>query len=56
MSIVYCMIYAACYFVLFRYDLLPFYSRLVATLNPCMPDVATDLVTCLKTDFRFHVS
>ena len=22
-----------------RTDLLPFYSRLVATLNPCMPEV-----------------
>ena len=38
-----------------RYDLLPFYSRLVATLNPCMPDVANDLVTALKGDFRWHV-
>ena len=39
-----------------RYDLLPFYSRLVAILHPCMPDVATDLGTCLKGDFRWHVS
>lgn len=38
-----------------RYDLLPFYSRLVATLYPCMPDVATDLAHFLKNDFRWHV-
>lgn len=41
---------------IFRYDLLPFYSRLVATLYPCMPDVANDLVHLLKGDFRWHVS
>ncbi|XP_060589393.1 regulator of nonsense transcripts 2-like, partial [Ruditapes philippinarum] len=38
-----------------RYDLLPFYSRLTATLFPCMPDVANDLVQLLKGDFRWHV-
>lgn len=38
-----------------RYDLLPFYSRLVATLHPCMPDVANDLVQLLKGDFKWHV-
>ncbi|GAB1609122.1 regulator of nonsense transcripts 2-like isoform X2 [Argonauta hians] len=38
-----------------RYDLLPFYSRLVATLYPCMPDVANDLVHLLKGDFRWHI-
>ncbi|XP_054718821.1 regulator of nonsense transcripts 2-like isoform X2 [Uloborus diversus] len=38
-----------------RLDLLPFYARFVATLNPCMPDVATDLVTMLKQDFKFHM-
>lgn len=38
-----------------RYDLLPFYSRLVATLYPCMPDVANDLIQLLKGDFRWHV-
>ncbi|XP_048738791.2 regulator of nonsense transcripts 2-like isoform X2 [Ostrea edulis] len=38
-----------------RYDLLPFYSRFVATLLPCMPDVASDLVQLLKGDFRWHV-
>ncbi|XP_052781372.1 regulator of nonsense transcripts 2-like isoform X2 [Mya arenaria] len=38
-----------------RYDLLPFYSRLVATLYPCMPDVANDLTQLIKGDFRWHV-
>ncbi|XP_033096855.1 regulator of nonsense transcripts 2-like isoform X2 [Anneissia japonica] len=38
-----------------RLDLLSFYSRLVATLFPCMPDVATDLVDRLKADFKYHV-
>lgn len=38
-----------------RLDLLPFYSRLVATLHPCMSDVADDLCSILKGDFRFHV-
>ncbi|XP_052213550.1 regulator of nonsense transcripts 2-like isoform X2 [Dreissena polymorpha] len=38
-----------------RYDLLAFYSRFTATLYPCMPDVANDLVTLLKGDFRWHV-
>uniref|UniRef100_H3B878 Regulator of nonsense transcripts 2 n=1 Tax=Latimeria chalumnae TaxID=7897 RepID=H3B878_LATCH len=38
-----------------RLDLLPFYSRLVATLHPCMCDVAEDLCSMLKGDFRFHV-
>ncbi|KAK6176702.1 hypothetical protein SNE40_014951 [Patella caerulea] len=38
-----------------RYDLLPFYSRLVAILNPCMPDLATDLIQYLKGDFKWHV-
>uniref|UniRef100_A0A4W5NFG3 Regulator of nonsense transcripts 2 n=1 Tax=Hucho hucho TaxID=62062 RepID=A0A4W5NFG3_9TELE len=38
-----------------RLDLLPFYSRLVATLHPCMSDVADDLCSILKGDFRFHI-
>uniref|UniRef100_A0A3P8Y762 Regulator of nonsense transcripts 2 n=1 Tax=Esox lucius TaxID=8010 RepID=A0A3P8Y762_ESOLU len=38
-----------------RLDLLPFYSRLVATLHPCMSDVAEDLCSILKGDFRFHI-
>lgn len=39
----------------FRLDLLPFYARFVAILNPCMPDIASDLVAMLKQDFKFHV-
>ncbi|XP_016110167.1 regulator of nonsense transcripts 2-like [Sinocyclocheilus grahami] len=39
-----------------RLDLLPFYARLVATLHPCMSDVAEDLSSMLKGDFRFHVT
>lgn len=38
-----------------RLDLLPFYARFVATLNPCMPDIASDLVAMLKQDFKFHI-
>lgn len=38
-----------------RLDLLPFFGRLVATLHPCMPDVAEDLTSMLKSDFKFHV-
>ncbi len=38
-----------------RIDLLPFYSRLVATLYPCMPEVAVDLAQYLKQDFRYQV-
>lgn len=38
-----------------RLDLLPFYSRFVATLNPCMPEISTDLASLLLNDFRFHV-
>ena len=38
-----------------RLDLLPFYARLVATLNPCMPEVSIDLAALLLGDFRFHV-
>lgn len=35
---------------------MPFYARLVATLNPCMSDIATDLSVMLKQDFKHHVS
>ncbi|KAK6645227.1 hypothetical protein RUM43_001503 [Polyplax serrata] len=38
-----------------RLDLLPFYSRLVATIHPVAPDVATDLCQMLKQDFLYHV-
>ena len=39
-----------------RFDLLPFYSRLVATLHPCMPDLADELFSSLKSEFKWHVS
>ncbi|KAI9554313.1 hypothetical protein GHT06_019585 [Daphnia sinensis] len=38
-----------------RLDLLPFYSRLVATLHPYIPEVATDLCNFLRQDFKYHV-
>uniref|UniRef100_H2Z6M2 MIF4G domain-containing protein n=1 Tax=Ciona savignyi TaxID=51511 RepID=H2Z6M2_CIOSA len=38
-----------------RLDLLPFYARLAATLNSCIPDVAEHLALMLMRDFRFHV-
>nr|CAG4643014.1 EOG090X0143 [Ilyocryptus agilis] len=38
-----------------RLDLLPFYSRLVATLNPYIPEVATDLCNFLRQDFKYNV-
>ncbi len=38
-----------------RLDLLPLYSRLVTILHPVMPDVAADLTSLLKADFRYHV-
>lgn len=38
-----------------RLDLLPFYARLVSTLSPCLPDIATDLVWLLKGSFRSHL-
>lgn len=38
-----------------RMDLIPFYARLVATLAPCMDDLAPMLVDILVRDFRFQV-
>lgn len=38
-----------------RVDLLPFYTRLVAILNPLMPEVALELCSLLKSDFRYNV-
>ena len=38
-----------------RQDLLPFYARLVATLNPCMPDIAVQLGQYLKQEFRWQL-
>ncbi|KAF8893957.1 transcription factor [Infundibulicybe gibba] len=36
-----------------RIDLLPHYSRLVATLNKYLPDIGTDLVAILDEEFRY---
>ncbi|KAJ7096222.1 armadillo-type protein [Mycena epipterygia] len=36
-----------------RTDLLPHYSRLVATLNRYMPDVGADLLAVLEEEFRY---
>ncbi|KAJ8868844.1 hypothetical protein PR048_030385 [Dryococelus australis] len=36
-----------------RIDLLPFYARMVATLNPTMPDIAKDLEALLLKEFRY---
>ncbi|XP_026066042.1 regulator of nonsense transcripts 2-like isoform X2 [Carassius auratus] len=50
-----CAWVCVCVCVCVRLDLLPFYARLVATLHPCMCDVAEDLCSMLKGDFRFHI-
>ncbi|GAA6033062.1 hypothetical protein JCM8097_000126 [Rhodosporidiobolus ruineniae] len=36
-----------------RQDILPHYSRLVATLNPFMPEVGKELVALLEDEFRY---
>ncbi|KAM0791783.1 hypothetical protein ACM66B_004046 [Microbotryomycetes sp. NB124-2] len=36
-----------------RSDLLPYYARLVGTLNPYMPDVGKELVAILEDEFRY---
>lgn len=36
-----------------RTDLLPHYSRLLATLNKYMPDIGTDIVAVLDDEFRY---
>lgn len=38
-----------------RLDLLPFYGRLVATLEPVMPDLALELSHSLLQQFRSFV-
>lgn len=38
-----------------RLDLLPFYSRLVATLNPCLPDVGPELVESVVKEMKWLV-
>ncbi|CAF4014532.1 unnamed protein product, partial [Adineta steineri] len=35
--------------------LLPFYSRLIATLYPVMPEIGNELVRLLKNEFRAHI-
>ena len=37
-----------------RLDLLPYYSRLIATLNRYMPDIGTQVVEELQGSFRYH--
>ncbi|KAF5321012.1 hypothetical protein D9619_001892 [Psilocybe cf. subviscida] len=36
-----------------RTDLLPHYSRLIATLNRYMPDIGTDIIAFLDEEFRY---
>ena len=36
-------------------DLIQFYARLVATLHPCLEDIATTLVEILIKDLRFQI-
>ena len=38
-----------------RLDLLPFYARLVATLNPCLPDIGPDLVEAVVKEMKWLV-
>uniref|UniRef100_A0A0A9YP83 Nonsense-mediated mRNA decay protein 2 n=1 Tax=Lygus hesperus TaxID=30085 RepID=A0A0A9YP83_LYGHE len=38
-----------------RLDLLPFYGRLVAILNPVIPEIGTALTGLLKQDFKYHL-
>ncbi|TPX58145.1 hypothetical protein SpCBS45565_g08073 [Spizellomyces sp. 'palustris'] len=37
-----------------RLDLLPYYSRLIATLNPYMPDIGAGIVDALERSFHGH--
>ncbi|KAG0661052.1 hypothetical protein C6P46_004159 [Rhodotorula mucilaginosa] len=36
-----------------RQDILPYYGRLVGTLNPYMPDIGKELVALLEDEFRY---
>lgn len=38
-----------------RLDLLPFYARFVAILQPALPEVANELCQMLRQDFKYHV-
>ncbi|KAI9328498.1 armadillo-type protein [Obelidium mucronatum] len=37
-----------------RLDILPYYSRLIATLNPFIPEIANGLIDLLEKQFHFH--
>lgn len=39
-----------------RLDLLPFFARLVATINLVSQDVAVDLAHLLKQEFKYHIT
>ena len=39
----------------YRMDLIGYYARLVATLNPILTDIAPLLVEMLVKDFKFQV-
>lgn len=39
-----------------RLDLLPFFGRLVATINLVSPEVAVDLAQKLKNEFKYHIA
>lgn len=38
-----------------RLDLLPFYARFVAILQPAIPEVGNELCQMLRQDFKYHV-
>ncbi|XP_074025412.1 UPF2 regulator of nonsense mediated mRNA decay [Leptinotarsa decemlineata] len=38
-----------------RLDLLPFYARFVAILQPALPEVGNELCQMLRQDFKYHV-
>ncbi|KAJ3021095.1 UNVERIFIED_CONTAM: hypothetical protein HDU68_009800 [Siphonaria sp. JEL0065] len=37
-----------------RLDILPYYSRLIATLNPYIPEIAIAVIAALEKQFHFH--
>ncbi|KAJ3066697.1 hypothetical protein HDU98_010017 [Podochytrium sp. JEL0797] len=37
-----------------RLDILPYYARLIATLNPFIPEIATGVIALLERQFHFH--
>lgn len=38
-----------------RLDLLPFYARFVAILQPALPEIGNELCQMLKQDFKYHI-